>query len=169
MSKNLSRRQFLKIGGLALRALAVGPGFPRSSEQDYGDIARVTVDEIDLYSFPRDDSEIIGKRYRDQIVHIYYEVTSLKQAPALTREIWQLAAELGIAAFHPTHKYTIIDDHSPLQTLGIPAVLLIDYDYPHWHTFADTMDKVSAESLESVGRLLLELVRRWDAAAALAP
>jgi lipoprotein-anchoring transpeptidase ErfK/SrfK len=76
MSENLSRRQFLKIGGLALGALAVGPGFPRSSEQDYGDIARVTVDEIDLYSLPRDDSEIIGKRYRDQIVHIYYEVTS---------------------------------------------------------------------------------------------
>lgn len=76
MKNHLSRRDFLKMGGLAFGALAFGPDFPRPGDQDYGDIARVTVDEIDLYSQPRDDSSIIGKRYRDQIVHIYYEVTS---------------------------------------------------------------------------------------------
>jgi lipoprotein-anchoring transpeptidase ErfK/SrfK len=80
MSRAVSRRDFLKVSGLALSGLAfmphLGTDFPRPSEQENGYIARVTVDEIDLYAKPRDDSEIIGKRYRDQIVHIYYEVKS---------------------------------------------------------------------------------------------
>jgi hypothetical protein len=76
MQRKISRRDFLKISGLALGSLAFGPVFPRPSEQDYGEIARVTITEIDLYAKPRDDSEIVGKRYRDQIVHIYEEVES---------------------------------------------------------------------------------------------
>jgi len=76
MSSSLSRRGFLKIAGLALGSLAFRPVFPRQAEQDLGEIARVTIFEIDLHSLPRDDSNIIGKRYRDQIVHIYEEVIS---------------------------------------------------------------------------------------------
>jgi len=33
-------------------------------------------------------------------------------------------------------------------------VIIIDIDYPYWHTTQDTIDKVSAESLEQVGRTL---------------
>ncbi len=69
------------MSGLGLGALAFGSDFPRPGEYDHGLIARVTVDEIDLYSLPRDDSQIIGKRYRDQIIHIYYE-TELQFGPA---------------------------------------------------------------------------------------
>ncbi len=76
MSKNISRRDFLKLSSLAFGALAFAPDFPHPGDQDYGNIARVTVKEIDLYAEPRDDSQIIGKRYRDQIVNIYYEVIS---------------------------------------------------------------------------------------------
>ena len=74
MTAPLSRRGFLKIAGLALSSLAFRPVFPRETEWDLGDIARVTIYEIDLHSQPRDDSSIIGKRYRDQLVHIYEEV-----------------------------------------------------------------------------------------------
>jgi hypothetical protein len=74
MQTSISRRGFLKISALALTSLAFTRDFPHPTEQDYGDIVRVTVDEIDLYGEPRDDSEIIGKRYRDQIIHIYEEV-----------------------------------------------------------------------------------------------
>ena len=38
----------------------------------------------------------------------------------------------------------------------MPAALLIDFDYPPWHTAADTLDRVSARSLEVVGSVLLE-------------
>jgi len=40
--------------------------------------------------------------------------------------------------------------------LGVPAALLIDFDYPPWHTPEDTLDKVSARSLEIVGSVLLD-------------
>ena len=32
---------------------------------------------------------------------------------------------------------------------------LIDFDYPPWHTAEDTMDKISAESLQTVGRVVV--------------
>jgi hypothetical protein len=43
---------------------------------------------------------------------------------------------------------------------GIPAVDIIDFDYPYWHTTEDTVDKVSAESLETVGGTLQEWIAR---------
>ena len=37
----------------------------------------------------------------------------------------------------------------------MPTIDLIDFDFPAWHTPADTLDKVSAASLETVGRATL--------------
>lgn len=76
--KGISRRNFLKISGLALGTLAFNPIFPYYEETGYGELARIAVKEIDLYAEPDDKSEIIGKRYRDQLVHVYEEVTSSK-------------------------------------------------------------------------------------------
>ena len=44
-----------------------------------------------------------------------------------------------------------MDDHTPLNAAGIPTIDLIDFEYPPWHTAGDTMDKISAESLQTVG------------------
>ncbi|MGQ9491855.1 MAG: M28 family peptidase [Anaerolineae bacterium] len=83
---------------------------------------------------------------------IYQERTSTR---ALVAGIWQVAAELGYGEFFlPAEKYSITDDHTPFLRLGIPAVDLIDFDYPYWHTTQDTLDKVSPASLERVGRVL---------------
>jgi hypothetical protein len=49
----------------------------------------------------------------------------------------------------------ITDDHTPLNAAGIPTIDLIDFDYPPWHTPDDTMDKLSADSLETVGRVVV--------------
>lgn len=76
MAKPVSRRSFLKLGAASLVSLAAGPVFPHPAEQDLGEILRVTVGEIDLRAEARDDSAIIGKRYRDQIVHVYDEIVS---------------------------------------------------------------------------------------------
>ncbi len=54
----------------------------------------------------------------------------------------------------------MLDDHSPFLEAGIPAVDIIDFDYPYWHTTGDTVDKVSAESLQAVGRTLQEWIDR---------
>jgi hypothetical protein len=48
----------------------------------------------------------------------------------------------------------MIDDHTPFIEAGIPAIDIIDFDYPYWHTVQDTPDKVSAESLGVVGETL---------------
>ena len=75
----------------------------------------------------------------------------------LTRQIWETAASLGYQQqFIAEPKYRMLDDHIPFIDAGIPAVDLIDFDYPYWHTGQDTADKVSAASLEAVGRTLLE-------------
>jgi hypothetical protein len=87
MGKNLSRRDFLKIGGLSLGTLAFTPFVPRESDQDYGDIGRVTINEVDVYAEPRDGSQIVGKRYRDQLVHIYYELEP-EDAPLFYNKLW---------------------------------------------------------------------------------
>lgn len=74
----------------------------------------------------------------------------------LTNEIWRTAAKLGYQdVFISAPKYSMLDDHTPFLEAGIPAVDIIDFDYPYWHTTEDTLDKVSADSLEAVGRTLL--------------
>jgi len=83
---------------------------------------------------------------------IYYENNS---DPELSARIWAVAAQLGYGDYIIAQpKYTIIDDHLPFKEQGIPAVDMIDFDYPYWHTLADTADKVSPISLERVGRTL---------------
>jgi Zn-dependent M28 family amino/carboxypeptidase len=49
----------------------------------------------------------------------------------------------------------ITDDHTPLNQIGISTIDLIDFDFAWWHTAEDTIDKLSPESLEKVGRVAL--------------
>jgi Zn-dependent M28 family amino/carboxypeptidase len=89
----------------------------------------------------------------DKDLNIYQEKNSSRN---LIDEIWSQAAELGYSAqFIPKFKFSMIDDHTPFLNAGIPAVDIIDFDYPYWHTRADTPDKVSAQSLKVVGDTLL--------------
>jgi len=75
---------------------------------------------------------------------------------ALATEIWVQAAKLGYGQqFIQKAKYSMEDDHTPFLEAGIPAIDIIDFDYPYWHTAADTPDKVSADSLQAVGETLL--------------
>jgi hypothetical protein len=87
----------------------------------------------------------------DADLQIYYEGNS---DPVLRETIWATASSLGYASFIASPGYSMIDDHIPFIERGIPSVLIIDFDYPYYHTTQDTLDKVSAESLEQVGRTL---------------
>jgi len=70
-------------------------------------------------------------------------------------EIWQVAKNLGYEnIFLNQPGYSMIDDHTPFLEAGIPAIDIIDFDYPYWHTTQDTPDKVSADSLEIIGETL---------------
>jgi len=75
--------------------------------------------------------------------------------PALIDEIWAVAASIeNDGVFLPNYKHSMTDDHTPFLQAGIPAVDIIDFDYPYWHTIQDTPDKVSAKSLQVVGETL---------------
>ena len=79
------------------------------------------------------------------------------------QRIWSLAADLGYPQFQAVVGPAIYDDHIPFLEAGIPAVDIIDFDYPnaqtnYWHTLQDTPDKCSPESLEAVGTVLTTLV-----------
>ncbi len=88
----------------------------------------------------------------DADLQIYYEKNSDE---ALRKAIWEKAAQLGYGSeFIPEEKFSMLDDHTPFLEAGIPAVDIIDFDYPYWHTTLDTVDKVSQESLAAVGETL---------------
>jgi len=92
----------------------------------------------------------------DADLNIYLERNS---NVAIRTEIWSTAEKLGYSKqFINQEKYSMEDDHTPFLEAGIPAVDLIDFDYPYWHTTQDTADKVSAESLKAVGDTLLNWV-----------
>jgi glutaminyl-peptide cyclotransferase len=92
----------------------------------------------------------------DADLNIYKERNSNEE---LTDEIWSVAASLGYEnIFIPEYKHSMLDDHTPFLQAGIPAVDIIDFDYPYWHTTQDTPDKVSADSLQTVGDTLLTWV-----------
>jgi glutaminyl-peptide cyclotransferase len=82
-----------------------------------------------------------------------------QSTPWLTDIIWSAARQLQRPEFVAVET-PISDDHLPFLQAGIPAVDLIDLEYPdasnaYWHTAEDTIDKVSAESLQAVGDVLL--------------
>jgi len=89
----------------------------------------------------------------DENLEIYKENNS---TISLVDSIWHEAEKLGYESyFIQDYKFSIIDDHLPFIDKGIPACLIIDLDYPYWHTTEDTLDQVSENSLEIVGNVLI--------------
>lgn len=106
----------------------------------------------------------------DKELEIFVEGNSLEMAPRLTRSIWAVARQLNVREFRQEQKHKLRDDHLPLNTIArIPTVDIIDFDYPrpgannaYWHTQQDIPENCSAESLEIVGRVLLEWLRQMQ-------
>jgi glutaminyl-peptide cyclotransferase len=99
----------------------------------------------------------------DKDLQIFEEGNSLVGAPEVVELVWDTAKDLGYAGtFVATPKHTLIDDHLELQKVGIRAIDVVDFDYPSWHTPDDTIDKVSAASLQIVGDVAVALVRREE-------
>lgn len=79
----------------------------------------------------------------------------------LQSEIWQVAEELGYQdSFLDRPGYSMLDDHTPFLRKGWPAVDIIDFDYPAWHTTDDGLAEISADSLQTVGRTLQVWLQR---------
>lgn len=86
--------------------------------------------------------------------------------PDLMARVFDAAGECGRRSKFELFRGAILDDHQPFLDHGIPAVDLIDFEYgsapglnDFWHTPADTLDKLSADSLETMGRVVLQVLR----------
>jgi hypothetical protein len=84
------------------------------------------------------------------------QITLSPDSPAeLTADIFAAAEALKLRKHFTYAAGIIVDDHTPLNAIGIPVIDLIDFDYPPWHTSGDTMDKISAESMRVVAAVAL--------------
>ncbi|MFO7733868.1 MAG: M28 family peptidase [Candidatus Aminicenantes bacterium] len=94
------------------------------------------------------------------------EATSMHFAPAVMRKVWETARALGYGSyFLEKESGALIDDHLYVNRLArIPTIDIIDYDddrggfTKRWHTVHDTMEGISAKTLEAVGRTVLAVV-----------
>jgi peptidase M28-like protein len=97
----------------------------------------------------------------DKDLQIHQEGNSVAFAPEVVQRVWRVAHDRGHERqFVPDVRHTLTDDHVALQKVGIRTIDVVDFDYPYWHTTEDTIDKVSAESLQIVGDVAVSLVRQ---------
>lgn len=97
----------------------------------------------------------------DKDLRIPYEMNSFQQAPEVVSRVWQTASDLGYGnVFVQESGGLITDDHIPFLNAGMRVIDVIDLTYPPHHSLQDTMDKISAKSLATVGDVAAALVTR---------
>jgi glutaminyl-peptide cyclotransferase len=106
----------------------------------------------------RDKSRYVAGLVLDMVagrrLTINQEPNSLDLAPRLVREVWSVARQLKATAFRNRVGRAVLDDHLALNNAGIPAIDIIDFEYPQWHRAGDVPASCSAASLEQVGRVV---------------
>ena len=110
--------------------------------------------------FARDLTDKKGKLKRgilfDMIGDKSLDVTLPPDSPRdMVQGVFAAAEKLHFRDHFTYFSGGVLDDHTPLNSAGVPTIDLIDFDFPAWHTAADTMDKISADSLQIVGRVAL--------------
>ncbi len=104
---------------------------------------------------PRIKALILLDMIGDKDLDILKDTTS---TPWLSDLVWETAARKGLSGILTQNLSAVQDDHIPFLDVGIPCVDIIDLDYPPWHTEGDTLDKISADSMEKVGKLVLAVL-----------
>jgi Zn-dependent M28 family amino/carboxypeptidase len=120
-----------------------------STDSLYGS-RRMAADLARRGQLPR--AVIVADMIGDRDLNIRREAGS---TPWLTDLVWDSARRLGQSPHFLSEAMSVEDDHVPFLRAGVPSALLIDFDFPWWHTAQDTLDKVSARSLQVVGDVLL--------------
>lgn len=74
----------------------------------------------------------------------------------LTDIVWQAARRQKLTDYFSDERTRIEDDHLPFLQAAVPSVDIIDLEYPAWHTAKDTIEAVSARSMQVVGDALID-------------
>ena len=151
----------------------------RQRPSDFG-VDLLFVDGEDYGDFTADADVLLGSRYYaarldpaalplfavvwDMVgahdIEIYQEGYSANGAPEVVDRVWSRARDLGYGrVFRTQIGGSIRDDHEPLLQAGVRAIDVIGWPYDYWHTVEDTLDKVSAASLQIVGDVAVALLR----------
>ena len=136
--------------------------------EDYGDFADSTESLLGARYFAKHLPPgyttlfaVLFDMVGDRDLEIPQEGYSAQNAPEVVQRVWQTADRLGYGRIFLKRVGTALtDDHVPLQAVGIRAIDVIDFDFPYHHTTEDTIDKVSAESLQIVGNVAVALIRQ---------
>lgn len=92
--------------------------------------------------------------------HFPIEQNSWDMAQPLVEQVWTIARAQGCEAFKVQGGSKVLDDHLALNEKGIPAVDIIDFDYPHWHRLSDLPENCSGDSMYQVARVLTAWLRQ---------
>ena len=83
----------------------------------------------------------------------------------LVKELFFAAHQQGVRSVFSLSKGSIVDDHVPFLLAGMPAIDVIDFEFgsapglnDYWHTLEDSMDKLSAESMQMIGDTVLQMI-----------
>jgi hypothetical protein len=75
------------------------------------------------------------------------------------RTLWgrvrEAADRAGVGSVFAGEGIGIIDDHVPFLQAGVPAVDLIDWDYPQKNTARDTLDRLSERAMDATGETVV--------------
>jgi Zn-dependent M28 family amino/carboxypeptidase len=119
------------------------------------EFARLYAQEVDSgRSKTRYDAAMVLDMVGGRNLKINQEPYSLNFAPQLVQDVWSVARRLKAPAFRGQVGRAVLDDHLPLNNGGIPAIDIIDFEYPYWHTARDLPENCSEESLAQVGRVI---------------
>ena len=95
----------------------------------------------------------------DADLRIPKESYSTTHAGHVVERVWEAADRVGASAFLDEAGGPVVDDHVAFLQRGIPVINLIHYPFPPtWHTMADVPSACSAESLQQIGDVLVEVV-----------
>jgi hypothetical protein len=108
----------------------------------------------------RPDAAFLFDMVGDRDLGIHPEIQSEQRAANIVAIVNEAARATAALHFHPIAEYTLTDDHVSLLDLGIPAVDVVDFDYPAWHTHRDLPDQVSPQSLAEVAQVAAWIVYR---------
>jgi glutaminyl-peptide cyclotransferase len=108
----------------------------------------------EFYSGSLPEAAVVFDMVCKKDIRLHPERSSLESAPADIELLWRIGQKLAPANFPIARQDIVLDDQTALAALGIPSLLLIDFDYEPWfNTSADTEDKCSAETLQAVGNV----------------
>lgn len=159
---------------LKTRAPALGVDLLFVDGEDYGDFADTSAVLIGSRWFAAHQPEgypplfaVLFDMVGDKDLHLPYEQNSQGFAPEVVDRVWRVADSLGYGSvFVQQPGASLIDDHVALQHANIHAIDVVDFSYGpnngYWHTTEDTIDKVSAQSIQIVGDVAVAVVRTLE-------